>query len=171
MKTLRRVSLCFYLLSICAGAARGLNPDWQISQYAHTAWRTRDGAFGGQPISMAQTADGYLWIGTGVGLVRFDGVRFVAWEPPAGTRLPDTRIYSLAAARDGGLWIGTGNGLAFWKDGALVTYPSPGGRIESLVEDEKGAAWLVRSQATDKLGTLCRVQGEQVLPGLSRHAV
>jgi len=59
-------------------ATRGvaLESDRQISQYGHTAWRVQDGSFSGAPTSIAQTQDGYLWIGTNSGLLRFDGVEF-----------------------------------------------------------------------------------------------
>src|SRR5512132_1198434 len=90
--------------SPCAFA---LNPALDVSQYAHTSWKIRDGFFKGRISSIAQTADGYLWLGTELGLVRFDGVRFVPWRPPAGQSLPSNHIRSLVAARDGTLWIGT----------------------------------------------------------------
>jgi len=56
--------------------ASALEPKTRIAQYRHTAWRVQDGAFESAPNAIAQTADGYIWIGTGSGLVRFDGVRF-----------------------------------------------------------------------------------------------
>ena len=59
-----------------------LDPAVRISQYAHTAWRVRDGVIGSSPHAVGQTTDGYLWIGSDAGLVRFDGVRFVPWAPP-----------------------------------------------------------------------------------------
>jgi ligand-binding sensor domain-containing protein len=68
---------------LCAGPSFALDPVLRISQYAHTAWRTQDGVFGGGPHAVTQTADGYIWIGTDAGLVRFDGVRFVPWDRQA----------------------------------------------------------------------------------------
>ena len=62
--------------------AFALNPSLDISQYAHTAWTVRDGFFKGVINSIAQTPDGYLWLGTEFGLLRFDGVRAVPWQPP-----------------------------------------------------------------------------------------
>jgi ligand-binding sensor domain-containing protein len=59
-----------------------LNPSLDINQYAHHAWTIRDGFFKGMVLSIAQTPDGYLWLGTESGLLRFDGVRFVEWAPP-----------------------------------------------------------------------------------------
>src|SRR5262245_38900463 len=81
--------LFFILLPCCAFA---LDPALDISQYAHTAWRVRDGFTKGAIVSIAQTPDGYLWLGTEFGLYRFDGVRAILWQPPAGQQLPSNRI-------------------------------------------------------------------------------
>ena len=58
--------------------AFALNPALDVSQYAHTAWKVSEGFFKGviASYSIAQTPDGYLWLGTEFGLLRFDGVRF-----------------------------------------------------------------------------------------------
>ncbi len=111
---------CVLLASTrCASA---LNPALDISQYAHAAWKVRDGFFKGQLAAIAQTPDGYLWLGTEFGLFRFDGVQAVPWQPPDHP-LQASYILSLLSARDGTLWIGTSKGLASWKDGKLATYP------------------------------------------------
>jgi ligand-binding sensor domain-containing protein len=110
------------LLAWCPGAL-ALNPALDISQYAHTSWKIRDGFTNGEIKSIAQTPDGYLWLGTEFGLLRFDGVRNVPWRPPPDQHLPDNFIFSLLAGRDGTLWIGTAKGLARWKDGKLTQYP------------------------------------------------
>src|SRR5918997_1674533 len=107
---------------VCPPRALALNPALDASQYAHTAWKIRDGFFKGGINSIAQTPDGYLWLGTEFGLLRFDGVRNVPFQPPAGQQLPSTFIFSLLAARDGTLWIGTLSGLASWKDGKLARF-------------------------------------------------
>ncbi|HET6899722.1 MAG TPA: two-component regulator propeller domain-containing protein, partial [Vicinamibacteria bacterium] len=64
-------------------SAYALDPALDISQYAHTSWKVREGVARGEITSMAQTPDGYLWLGTEFGLLRFDGVRSVLWQPPA----------------------------------------------------------------------------------------
>src|SRR4249920_3640574 len=100
--------------------ALALDPSLQISQYAHTAWTVRDGFSLGAVFAMAQTPDGYLWLGSEFGLFYFDGVRFVRWQPTAGEQPPITSVYSLLCARDGTLWIGTFEGLASLRDGRLT---------------------------------------------------
>jgi signal transduction histidine kinase/ligand-binding sensor domain-containing protein len=119
-----------------------LNPTFEINQYAHTAWRIRDG-FTTSPIrAMAQTPDGFLWLATASGLLRFDGIRTAIWQPPPGMSLPDTRIGALLVAHDGGLWIGT-RGLASWSQGKLVTYPQFNGWwVNGLAEDRQGTIWV-----------------------------
>src|SRR5580765_2650658 len=77
-----------------------LNPALDVSQYAHTSWKIRDGFTRGIITAIAQTPDGYLWLGTEFGLVRFDGVRHVEWTPPAGERLPSDEIRNLLVSRD-----------------------------------------------------------------------
>jgi signal transduction histidine kinase/ligand-binding sensor domain-containing protein len=156
----RSFVLCSALLFFGLSLVWGVDPNIRISQYGHSSWRTQDGAFNGSPIVITQTTDGYLWIGTNIGLVRFDGVRFASWNPPAGRRLLDSRIFSLLGTHDGSLWIGTGYSISRWKNGELTNYPELSGRIESIVEDTDGAVWLVRTQATDQAGPLCRVRDE-----------
>ena len=128
----------------CCSRIFALDPALDVSQYAHTALKIRDGFSKGIINSIAQTPDGYLWLGTEFGLLRFDGVRNVPWPPP-DQPLPSNRILSLLAARDGTLWIGTANGLASWKDGKLTRYSEPAGQftmfINRLLEDREGTVW------------------------------
>jgi len=130
----------------CCTCAFALGDSLDISQYAHTAWRVRDGFTKGFIYAIAQTPDGYLWLGTEFGLLRFDGVRAVAWTPPNG-QLPSSNIPTLLVTPDGTFWIGTTKGLASWKDGKLTSYPElNGSRISALLEDRTGIVWV----ATDE---------------------
>src|SRR5690242_492903 len=135
-------------------SAHALDPDARISQYVHRAWRMRDGIFNGSANAITQTADGYLWIGTENGLIRFDGVRFVPWTPPAGQSL-DARIFSVLGTKDGALWIGTGRGIARMKDGRVIEIDHSS-RINSIVADRDGV-WIARSRARDDKGPICFV--------------
>jgi ligand-binding sensor domain-containing protein len=65
---------------LAGNCAFALNPTLEVSQYAHTAWKIRDGFAKGPILSIAQTSDGYLWLGTAFGLYHFDAVRNVLWE-------------------------------------------------------------------------------------------
>src|ERR1044072_9762299 len=112
--------LCACVLLACCPDAFALNPKLDVSQYAHTSWKIRDGFPKGEVTSIAQTPDGYLWLGTESGLFRFDGFKSVLWRPPANQELPSNFIFSLLVTRDGTLWIGTAKGLASWKDGKFT---------------------------------------------------
>ena len=130
------------MLAWCS-CAFALDPALDANQYAHTAWTIREGFFTSRIFAIAQTPDGYLWLGTETGLLRFDGVRTVRWQPRGQTQLPDEAITELLVTRDGRLWIGTFGGLASLKDGGLVTYPELAGEvIGSLVEDPFGTVWV-----------------------------
>jgi signal transduction histidine kinase/ligand-binding sensor domain-containing protein len=130
-----------------------------VSQYAHTPWKVRDGFVKGVISCIAQTPDGYLWLGTEFGLLRFDGVRTVAWQTPAGQSLPSNRIFSLLAARDGTLWIGTSKGLASWRGGKLTQFPALAGQAirAAIVEDHQGTIWA-GGLASSPPGKLCAIR-------------
>src|ERR1700691_6225241 len=109
----RRAGIGLGILLACCPRAFASDPSLELTQYTHTAWTAREG-LKGSTRSIVQTPDGYLWLGTEIRTVRFDGVNFVPWTPPRGERLPSPNILALLAARDGPLWIGTFNGLASW---------------------------------------------------------
>jgi len=139
-----------------------LDPHQHISQYGHTAWRMQDAAFDGVPNAITQTTDGYLWIGTTAGLLRFDGVRFVVWKAPNGQAPQDTRINALLGASDGSLWIGTPSGLSHFQDGKLIDYSPVAVGISSIIEDHAGTIWVARYRIRDEKGPLCRVAGNSL---------
>jgi len=127
-----------------------------ISQYAHTSWKVRDGFTQGGIWAITQTPDGYLWLGTDFGLYRFDGVRAVQWQSATGAQLPNASVRSLMVSRDGTLWIGTRKGLASLKDGQVTTYSDFAGRmIASLLEDHDGTIWAGEWEGD---GNLCAIR-------------
>ena len=143
--------------------ALALDPSLDVSQYAHTAWLVRDGFTQGSISSIAQTRDGYIWLGTGFGLFRFDGVRPEHWQPPQnGEQLPSDFVVCLRVARDGTIWIGTMKGLASWKDGRLTRYPDLAGfEIDSILEDHKETVWVGNYSHTPP-GKLCAFHGTDI---------
>jgi ligand-binding sensor domain-containing protein/signal transduction histidine kinase len=148
------------LLAFCP-CALALDPSLDVSQYAHTAWKIRDGFTKGNIRAIAQTPDGYLWLGTEFGLLRFDGVRAVPWQPPPNQHLPSSDIRGLLAARDGTLWIGTSKGLASWKDGKLTQYAELAGQyVFRLLEDHVGSVWAGSYGVPS--GRLCVIQSGSV---------
>jgi signal transduction histidine kinase/ligand-binding sensor domain-containing protein len=146
--------------SPCAFA---LNSALDVSQYAHAAWKIRDGFTKGTINSIAQTPDGYLWLGTDFGLVRFDGVQTVSWTPPAGEQLPNNNIRRLLVSRDGTLWMGTREGLASWSGGKLAQYPELAGLIVSaLTEGHAGTIWAGGRTISGLTGKICSIQKSSV---------
>jgi len=147
-------------LLVGSSVVRALNPSLDISQYGHTAWKIRDGFSSGTAFAIAQTSDGYLWLGTEFGLFRSDGVRFTHWQPPSGQHLPnDSSPYSLLVTHDGALWIGTFEGLASWKDGKLTQYPElDKAFVTSLLEDREGTVWAGLYSDTRNPGRLCAIR-------------
>ena len=138
-----------------------LDPSLDVSQYGHTAWTARDGLSVGAIFAMAQTPDGYLWLGAEFGLFRFDGIHSIPWQPPAGQHLP-AAPYSLLVTRDGTLWIGTFAGLVSWSSGKLTQYPEISQVfVTSLLEDREGTVWagILGSTADTPTGRLCAIRG------------
>jgi PAS domain S-box-containing protein len=137
-----RAILALGILLAWVPGAYALDPALDVSQYAHTAWKVRDGFTQGAILAIAQTPDGYLWLGTEFGLYRFDGVRAIPWHSPSGADILSKHIYCLLVARDGTMWIGTDVGVASWKNGTLRRYPELNQQyIASFLEDREGTIW------------------------------
>ena len=148
---------------VLTGRAWALDPHRHITQFGHSAWRAQDG-FVNRSSAVTQTADGYIWISTLDGLVRFDGVKFSPWSPPPGQSLPANGLGALLGARDGSLWIGTPGGLSHFKDGHLFNYTTTASSpaIGAIAEDRMGTIWVTRYHLNDGMGPLCRVAGERL---------
>jgi len=139
-----------------------LDPSLDVSQYAHTAWTARDGFSVGAVFAMAQTPDGYLWLGSEFGLYRFDGVQPVLWQPPAGQQLPN-KPYALLVTRDGTLWIGTFEGLVSWNGAKLTSYPEIGPTfVTSLLEDHEGTVWVGTYSSENVPARVCAIRAGNV---------
>jgi signal transduction histidine kinase/ligand-binding sensor domain-containing protein len=154
----------FCIVWVLSGTAWALDPHRHIAQLGHSSWRAQDG-FVNRATAVTQTADGYIWIGTSDGLVRFDGVKFSPWSPQSGESLPAPAIQTLRGTPDGSLWIGTSAGLSRLKDGHLFNYTTAarGAAIAGIAEDRAGTIWVTRVFVTDGMGPLCRVSGERLI--------
>src|SRR6185503_12652150 len=114
-------------------------------QVGHDSWTFKEGAPTNVE-SLAQTSDGFLWLGTSGGLFRFDGVRFEAFNSPFGDQLLSNNVCALFAPASGGLWIGyTFGGFSFLNNGRIKNYPSdpdsPTGSISKFAQDRDGTIW------------------------------
>jgi signal transduction histidine kinase len=115
-------------------------PQRGIGQYNLRAWNLVDGA---PPDiwALAQSRDGFLWLGTGAGLYRFDGITFEPVVPRAG-RLPSRNITALLADPDGSLWIGHFSGqVSHLRDGRIDSFGTPNAVVEELARGRDGAIW------------------------------
>jgi signal transduction histidine kinase/ligand-binding sensor domain-containing protein len=156
-----RAVVALGILLACCRCAIALDPSLDVNEYAHTAWKVRDGFVRGAIFSIAQTPDGYLWLGTEFGLARFDGVRAVPWQPPTGEHLPSNFVSTLLVTRDGALWIGTHKGLARWKGGKLTNYPEVGEvNITALIEGRDDTVWI--GTLGSKAGDLCAAKSAKM---------
>ncbi len=140
-----------------------------LQQLRHTSWTSRDGA-PPEIWALAQSGDGYLWLGTGGGLYRFDGASFEKFRPFKGESLPSLNVNSLLVTRSGDLWIGFASGaLARLRAGHLTTFdlglpPVP---VLELSEDRAGGIWAALGE--DDRGGVARFRdGGWKIFGLSR---
>jgi len=123
-------------------AAEASDSNKPLTEYTHTVWTHKDGLPSAFIYSIAQAQDGYLWLATTDGLVRFDGARFVHWRPKTGHTELLGVVRSLCAGRDGSLWIGTASGLVGHIRGDDLTTSSVGAQIEAILEDRDGTLWV-----------------------------
>jgi ligand-binding sensor domain-containing protein len=140
----------FALAALLAGGARpaaALEPTTSLASYGRQAWAMENGLPQNTVQALAQTKDGFLWLGTEAGLVRFDGVEFQTYDRNSnsglpGPALPGNDIRCLLATADDALWIGTNAGLTRWKDGAAKTFTTqdglPGNGILVVEENSDG---------------------------------
>jgi signal transduction histidine kinase/ligand-binding sensor domain-containing protein len=135
--------------------ALAFQSDRTIAQFAHTSWTAKEGAPNAVH-ALAQTTDGYLWMGGPTGLYRFDGIRFEHYRPPSGQELRSEYVGCLMATPDGGLWIGFSNGGAdFLKDDRITSYGEPEGFLAGVVfsfaMDQEGTVWAVTQTGLARL--------------------
>jgi ligand-binding sensor domain-containing protein/signal transduction histidine kinase len=160
------LSPAFFLLafaSLWPYAVRALDYDPPLRHYLHTAWTQYEGNALPAIRAIAQTTDGYLWLATDSGLLRFDGVRFVPLDSPESDRLPSRAIRRLLPSKSGGLWVGTDAGICRIDRGRVVRYPDADVRLKGLTlaisEDSSGVLW-----------TLVMVQSQPVLAAIERNS-
>ena len=134
-------------LTLAALPAIALDPHRAVSQYSVRSWR--GGAdFPQDPTvqSIVQTPDGYLWLGTMEGLLRFDGVRTTRFAGPAAG-LPHDNVWGLRVTTDGRLWAGTdGGGIVVWNNGPERRLTKADGlsadAIRPILQTRDGAVWI-----------------------------
>ena len=127
-----------------------IDRDQKLAELYHTAWTFKDGA-PAEVYALAQTTDGFLWLGTASGLFRFDGIRFEPYKPQSGEAFPQRSVASLLAVPDGGLWVGYWyGGVSFIKNGTVTDYGKaeglPSDAVLAFARDRQGAIWIAAGE-------------------------
>jgi ligand-binding sensor domain-containing protein/signal transduction histidine kinase len=135
------------LLMVLTLQAQALDPHKALTQYRHDHWRVENGLPQNSVYAIAQTPDGYLWLGTSAGLVRFDGLRFTTFDNSNTSAIKRNAISRLFADRDGNLWIDTlSGGILRYKNGQFHPITADEGLTEGAVtawcEDPNGVFWM-----------------------------
>src|SRR5258708_33115985 len=129
--------LTAFAVSAFIPTARALDPHRALIQYTHDRWGSEQGFPGGMVYSIAETTDGYLWIGSEQGLVRFDGLNFHLMRRTDAPAVPTGPVLGLTADTEGNLWIRTQSmGLLPFRDAVfqdvLPVLRSPDPPVPSL---------------------------------------
>jgi signal transduction histidine kinase/ligand-binding sensor domain-containing protein len=143
---LRRCRIGFFLIatSLAFSSLHAGTQQLASLQVGHDYWTSKDGA-PGDIQALAQTDDGFLWLGSSSGLFRFDGTRFERFRPPFGGQLLSTNVMCLLAPPSGGLWIGyTFGGFSFLYNGHLTNYPLEV-PVRHFARDRNGIVWAATS--------------------------
>lgn len=148
--------------------AHALEPSTPLANYNRQAWAMENGLPQNMVQALAQTADGYLWLGTEVGLVRFDGSGFAVLDATTRPALPGNDVQCLLATRDGALWVGTGSGLARMKDGEVQTFTTqnglPGNDIRALREEPDETILVTTENGPVEVSRTPAPKGQKSLP-------
>jgi ligand-binding sensor domain-containing protein/signal transduction histidine kinase len=137
---------CLVLLMAGAGIAFGLDPNRTLTQYVHRIWQVQQGLPESSIYSILQSRDGYLWLGTQTGLVRFDGVQFTPLESIYASAPSNVWIRGITEDAEGALWFATNeSGVFRVHDGAIRQYSQkdglPSDTVQSVVAAPNGDVW------------------------------
>src|SRR6266446_8455873 len=142
----RHLKLLLLLTLLLSGTALAIDSRRELAQLNHEVWLTENGLPHNTVHSIAQTPNGYIWIGTEEGLARFDGIRFTVFDKQNTPQLKSNYIRTLLVDERGALWIGTTDGLVQMLDGKFTTFTTndglPSDGIQAVYEDRKGNLWV-----------------------------
>ncbi len=141
-----RFAAAFFVAALClpsAARAAGQSSSTGLSQYVQTSLTSRNGLPQNSVRSIAQSTDGYMWLGTEEGVVRYDGNRTRVYDRRTDPDLQDNYVQSVSAAADGSLWVVTRGGVSHYCHGAFVSHTDNGGRyLGDVLADTHGNVWV-----------------------------
>ena len=162
---LNDLALFFGLILCSTSAAIALDRDHSIDQYGHNVWTAQNGLPGESVYQIQQSRDGYLWLRTSAGLVRFDGVRFVLDVPEVNGHSVHEPIKAICRGADGDLLVRTLSRTLIYKDGRFADYrppaPLPDGDTRVLFESSRHELFIGSDNFIYKLGS----KGPELLRG------
>jgi signal transduction histidine kinase/ligand-binding sensor domain-containing protein/DNA-binding response OmpR family regulator len=133
-------------VAVCIAPAFALDISKHISQFAQQTWRVEDGLPQNAIQRAIQTRDGYLWLGTQEGLVRFDGTRFTVFDKTNTPAIKGNDVTGLAEEADGTLWVATAAGLVRLQDGAFTSFTTANGLpfdfLTTVTVGRGGTIWI-----------------------------
>jgi ligand-binding sensor domain-containing protein/signal transduction histidine kinase len=161
----RRGEILLMALATCAGfagfwapsRALALDPGRDITQFNCQTWSRQNGLPVNGINAITQTRDGYLWLGTSAGLVRFDGIEFKLHDLAGVDRVRNGRVTSLANSRKGGLWVGLEHSAFGSYDGQVFsflgkeTWGKEDMNVRSILESKDGTLWLAAERQASRL--------------------
>ena len=175
-----RLVFCGLLMLTNVLAVMALDPGRGLREFGRQVWLSENGLPQNTVQAIAQTPDGYIWIGTQEGLARFDGVKFEIFDKQNTPALKSNDIRSLLAAQDGALWIATSFGLVRRQNGQFATLTAneglPDNNITKVIEDRSGRIWIATTAAVavyvnGTFKTLANRAGIQALTALNDGSV
>ena len=152
------VAVCAALMALGVVSAMALDPHTAVAHYGYQSWQTDTGLPQNTVHAIVQGKDGFVWVATEGGLVRFDGVDFRVYTRANTPELPSDLIDDLMEDRSGTLWISTSGGLARMRDGKVEAFGAqgiPATQVWRTFEDARGVVWVLTASG------LFRIDGER----------
>jgi signal transduction histidine kinase/ligand-binding sensor domain-containing protein len=143
LHAVRWLTASLLLAAIVATPVMALDPSLALTQYVMSDWQSEEGLPQNSVYSLLQSRDGYLWVGTEEGLVRFDGIRFVVFDKRNTRAIRANWIRVLREANDGSIWFGTiGGGLVRMHRGLFTSFTLrdglPSDAVWDILEERPG---------------------------------
>jgi ligand-binding sensor domain-containing protein len=151
MAPLRAASAAAAVLLAIGSPAVAKDEARSLAQHSIDVWQMREGLPQNSVLAVLQTRDGYLWLATHEGLVRFDGLTFKVYDT-SNSPLPRTFVESLHESADGALWLGTyDGGVTRLHRGQFRTYTTRDGMSANsateIAEEPDGTLWFATADS------------------------